>query len=451
MPATINTHHTQYDEFLPLWKKASDFIAGEEAVKAEKTTYLPKPSGMAKNDNDGSQYAAYLQRARVYDLVNGAQSAMLGLAFEKQPEGNPDEEFSVLKEDDIDFSVTVLRELALKGRYIAIVDNYAKTGVDYRVAGYVAESMINWKVDTDGQLTLAVFEEEVLVDDPEDPYSHETQSQFRVYSLEGNSYTIKLYDEEGEQLRLSESQLDVTVPRDSLDIVVFGSINLTGDCDPVPLAALVNCSIALYQLSADYRHALYMAAQPTPWVKGITKEQWELLLEQGIGSSALWWLGDEGEAQFLETSGSSINSLRQAMQDEFKIAENHAVLLTQQEGGIESAASMAMRAASQHATLHTIIRSLEEGINRLHEIIKERGGGAAKDFAVKADFTPQYANAQMVAAVSNAVGLSTVPQSVLFNLLRQAKATEKTDEELMDEISTTGGSVLPAPPPANEG
>jgi len=404
MPSKVTEKHPQYNLLLPLWEKCETFLKGEEAVKAAGTIYLPKTSGMEKSTSGAQYYEAYKSRARVYDLASQALNALLGLVLEKLPEGNPDRVFTSNGETDIDFSAHILRELFAKGRYI-LVEDYMD-GTEILTSGYTAESFINWKTDSAGKLTLAVFEEMTVA--PEG-FSHEVEKKYRVYTLEGSSYTVELFNEEGANLPVDgnvDGSETLTVPRDELPITVIGSIDLSPDCDPIPLLPIVNCALSAYQLSADYKHSLFLVAQPTPWVKGINEKAWSAIQEQGGGSAALWWLGDEGEAGYLEVTGAGIDSLRQALTDELKQAESHSVRLTQQDSGnVESGASLTVRAHAQHATIHTIIRSLEHGIAAAWETMVSRSSGRpAEEFRIQADFSPLQASAQMLAAMSNAVG-----------------------------------------------
>jgi len=441
----VATEHPDYRSNVERWIKVEDTLRGQDTIKKKGTTYLPRTGGMIKNDKSGEQYEAYKTRARFYDLTAQARSALMGLVFEKPPEGNPDAPFGLDGVTDVEFSLRALREISAKGRFIAVVDIYE--GVMARVTYYIAESMINWDTNEAGELTLAVFKEvsEVIA---EDGFTRKERIEYRVYRLVGKTVEICLYDEKGNPLELEgqDSDYTVRVQRDKLDIVVFGSLDNLPDCDPLPLEPIADCALAAYQLSADYRHALFMAAQPTPWVKGVTSKQWELMIEQGIGSSSLWWLGDEGEPAFLETTGAGIDALKQAILDELKQAETHASRITQTEKkGVEAAVSLMLRANAQQATIHSMLFSLEQGINKLNEILTEREQVRIKrePFVIHAEFTPAQATAQILAAVSNGVSQLTTPQSVLFSTLRNLKLTEKTDEELRAELDSEGGIGLP--------
>ena len=427
----ITTKHPEYSERIVQWGNNALAIKGEMFIKEEGERFLPKTQGMVKNDAAGKQYLSYKLRARFFDISAQAQSALLGLAFEKPAAGNPDNIFALSGESDATYAVRILREIIIKGRVIAIADVHDDAAA---VTLYHAETMINWGYDLTGKLTFAVFEEEVP-ENPSDPLSHDKMKVYRLWEMLDGRAQVTLYGDDS--VVIGDTVLTAL---DYLPIVIFGSIDLSPKCDPIPLSPIVECAVSAYRISADYMQALFMAAQPTPTVNGITESQWDKMIEQGIGSSALWWLGDEGTAQFLEVSGVGIEALRLAITDELKHAESHAVRLTQNDSGVESAAAMAIRSASQHATLYGMIRTLEEGVDRMNEILSQRNNlGAPEPFKITADFTPQFASSQIITALNNAVSQMNVPKSILYQTLRQMKLTEKTDDELDAELDAAGG------------
>ena len=54
----VNTTHPDYDAMLPAWLRARDVLAGEDAVKAAGTKYLPR-----LDSQSDEEYAAYKGRA----------------------------------------------------------------------------------------------------------------------------------------------------------------------------------------------------------------------------------------------------------------------------------------------------------------------------------------------------------------------------------------------------
>lgn len=421
---SIKTRHPDYDKFFPRWQKTEDFLDGQDSVKKRGELYLPKTSGMVKAGDDGTrQYNAYKHRARVPAIVEQALTGIIGLMFEKDPLGISDEVISNSGLNNTQLARDVMRDAASKGRSILVVDAAATGGNPY-VTRYPAECMINWKVDEENpnKLTLAVFEEKVSTGDE---YSHETEFQYRKYHLVDGAVVVEVYSQ-------SEEFIDSNVVSlDELPIICIGSIDTSPACDPVPLLPIADCAEAIYQLSADYRHALFLSAQPTPWVSGLQKEQWDTIKEQGIGSSALWWLGDTGATGYLESSGGGIGAIKQAITDELTQAESLAVRVAKSGSGVEAAKTVEMRAMTQHASVYTLADSVSIGITEAQRIRASWAGLAEPEpFDIRTEFSNADAWLAMFNPLNAAINAGNAPRSMLFELLRKAELTQLTDDEL---------------------
>jgi hypothetical protein len=78
MPA--NSTHADYDAALPGWIRGRDLLAGEDAVKAAGSKYLPRLDGQSDED-----YLAYQARACFSNTTRRAADAFVGLVFRKAP------------------------------------------------------------------------------------------------------------------------------------------------------------------------------------------------------------------------------------------------------------------------------------------------------------------------------------------------------------------------------
>ena len=77
---SVNTTHPEYDANLPLWLRARDVLAGEDAVKAGGEKYLPR----LEEQSDG-EYDAYRTRASFFNATARTADAYLGLVFRRPP------------------------------------------------------------------------------------------------------------------------------------------------------------------------------------------------------------------------------------------------------------------------------------------------------------------------------------------------------------------------------
>jgi len=444
----IDTHHPDYAHFSKRWRKVSDALGDEDQIKARGEAYLDKPQGMAKNDPDGTAYDAYKGRARFPEVTQQALTGIVGLVFEQDPIGASDAVITNGGQTNLELSRDMIRACAAKGRDILVVDAPPKRkggggGGRPFITRYAAEALINWKTSPTNprELTLAVFEE--AEDAADDMYGHETTTTYRRYFREGaGPVEVTRWKRENERdIRLGAP---VLLPVPFMPIVIAGSIDTSPACDPVPLMPVVFSALAYYRKSASYEQALYLTAQPTPWVSGADETLYQAILEQGIGSSVLWPVPEGGQVGFLEISAEGISELQQALAEEMRQAESHAVRLTQQSDGVESAASIGMRAATQHASVYSVADAVSIAITRAQRMRAEWAAetAPAEDFALRTDFTEAYAGEKMIAVLNQAINAGNAPRSPMFEAIRRSGLSEKTDAEMEEEIAATGALFL---------
>ena len=78
MPVT--TTHPDYDSTLPVWLRARDVFAGEDAVRAAGIRYLPRLD--LQSDDE---YAAYKARASFFNATARTGDGFVGLIFRREP------------------------------------------------------------------------------------------------------------------------------------------------------------------------------------------------------------------------------------------------------------------------------------------------------------------------------------------------------------------------------
>ena|SRR5215216_5142073 len=76
----VNSLHAEYEAFWPVWMRAPDVIAGEDAVKAAGIRYLPRLE--LQTDE---QYAVYKQRAAFYNATARTADGFVGMIFRRPP------------------------------------------------------------------------------------------------------------------------------------------------------------------------------------------------------------------------------------------------------------------------------------------------------------------------------------------------------------------------------
>jgi hypothetical protein len=74
----VNNTHEEYDAALRSWMRARDVLAGEDAVKAAGTRYLPRLEGQSDEE-----YAAYVKRASFFNATARTAEGYCGLIFRR--------------------------------------------------------------------------------------------------------------------------------------------------------------------------------------------------------------------------------------------------------------------------------------------------------------------------------------------------------------------------------
>jgi len=76
----VNSTHPDYDANLVAWQRARDVIAGEDAVKAAGTRYLPRLDSQSDDE-----YLAYKTRASFFNATARTADGFVGLIFRREP------------------------------------------------------------------------------------------------------------------------------------------------------------------------------------------------------------------------------------------------------------------------------------------------------------------------------------------------------------------------------
>ena len=123
-------------------------------------------------------------------------------------------------------------------------------------------------------------------------------------------------------------------------------------CKP-PMLDLVNMNLSHYRNSADYEHALYLTAQPTPWIAGNLDEQKK---PKSIGSGTIWYLPEDATCGMLEFTGAGITAQQKAMDDkEDRMAALGARMINDGKNRNETTDTARMRGRSEVSLLTSVV------------------------------------------------------------------------------------------------
>jgi Domain of unknown function (DUF4055) len=346
-------HFTITAERAAEWQLMRDAMDGESAVKLQGELYLAKPSGFkADPATESAKYKAYQGRAQFPEILAPSVSAMLGIVHGREIQIEIPPALEYLWEDANGeglpleaFHRRITRELLVIGRYAVLADAPEGGGEPF-LAGYCADSVINWDAD------WWVLDETGMV---RDGYKWTKQPRYRVLAMDGIAYGQALYV--GESAAPVEIQV-TAIGGKNLDRIPFAIANardLSARIETPPLIGVARAALAIYQLSADYRHQLYMSGQET--LVAINGDA-PTMVGAGVVHKMSGSEGQTPDLKYVSPSCSGIDAHLKAMEDNrISAIQAGARLLEQSKGVEESGEARKLRFASETATLTSIAQA----------------------------------------------------------------------------------------------
>lgn len=341
MAESISTryfYHQTYIDKSAQFQKLRDSFDGNEKIKAGGAVYLPVPSGMTDaSGNPTAAYTAYKTRSLFYSVPERTIRGLLGIIFRvgamfKLPDRLKVYEDAVTPEgDSLNESVRrTVMEVLLMGRHGLLLDMPEKADVNSvpYIAHYHAEDITNWKRQF--WRNKRVLSRVVLQDFPADQDGEDEARFLELYldfeNLTNGEPTYRVRRWHVGVTRSNNGQVQTITPKEDpiestptvrgkpLNYIPFyfvGPYTNKPELEKSPVLDLCDTAIAHYQVGADYRHALFMLAQPTPYIVGdLDKGE----VPRKIGATAFWVLPSKvQDLGMLEYSGNGVASLLDAL------------------------------------------------------------------------------------------------------------------------------------------
>ena len=478
----VNSTHAEYDDNADAWSRARDVIAGEAAVKAGGTRYLPRLDSQSDDD-----YAAYKGRASFFNATARTLEGFIGLIFRRPPFikvpgndtalGRTIAEFlndaDLLGTPFIPYAKNVVSEVVAVGRAGTLIDWEGGTEERAYASLYRAEDILNWKVErVEGRNipTMVVLREPVEVDG-DDGFTTTTEEQIRVLRLVGSKVTgqKKTPGEEPQaggrrcmvevwrKAKSAPSRLDGTAgsrrrgngalpakgdwdlleervplrlgkPLPLLLLFVFhGPRHSWPACDKLPLADIIAVNLDHYRLDADYKHGIHFTALPTAWVSGFDKSA-----TLRIGSSTAWVTETTGAtAGFLEFTGHGLITFERAMdRDERLLAVLGSRLLESQKKVGETAQAIELRQSGENSVLGNAAANVGASLTQVMRWVHWWNSTEAStdDVApdrvlveLNADFSAKGLAAEEITAVVSAWQAGAISRDTMTELFRRGE------------------------------
>lgn len=447
--AGVDTKHPDYIDRAAEWQTMRNTARGAQEIAAQGELYLPMPSGFrSQSDGGAAMYGAYAKRAQFPDILAPTLRGMVGVIHRVEAQitgleaGNP---LAGLWETATPDGLTlealhrrITSELLLMGRYALLADVPQGGGAPY-LAGYAAESLINWSVDRD----FYVLDESCLV---RTDFEWRQEQKYRVLRLDGK-YTAQRYNgtEPGETVE-PKAVKDASIA--TIPFTVMGPRDLAVTPDEPPLIGVARASLALYRLDADYRHQLYSTGQET-WVT-INAES-PSFLGSGVTVSLKGEPGLQPDAKYVGPSGTGIDAHRTAIQDERANAvAAGSALFDNEQGQGESGEARKLRLGAQRATLTSIALASAAGLEKALRFAAMFVGQDPNDIVVKPNlqFVDQVMNPLDAANLVKVWQAGAISKQTLYENLQRGEvaSAERTFEEEEELIAKDQEGIEPEEP-----
>jgi hypothetical protein len=437
-------HHRTYDRRRKQYDMVRDTLEGEERVNEQGQAYLPKPSAMTQND-----YAAYLTRAHYYPVAERTLRGMCGLALRNDPQIKLPprlermRQSATFKGHSLDVLIEdLLRETLSVGRIACVLDyptEGAKPTDPPFISVFDAESILDYKeslVEGRSRLTMLRLREDH--DDGE-------VERHLLYTLEPH-LLVRRYEMEGENEIPVGEDLIPTINGKALftiPAVIISPYNLQADPEKPPFLDLVTVSLSHYRNCADYEHALYLTAQPTPYITGNISQKEK---PSTIGSSDIWCLPDGATAGMLEFTGAGVSAIRTAIEDKKnEMASLGARMIHDGINRNESSDTAKMRGRAEMSLLVASVKMVEAALQMLLTWAAEWTGSQASDVSVtlSKDFIQSQMDANTMNGLLKMWQAGAISHETLVENLQRGEIipADRSFAEEADRIEAEGGDM----------
>ena len=414
---SVDYEHSQYKDILVDWDLLGDLYAGEKAIKASGTRYLPQLLGQ-----DSDEYTAYKTRGEFFNALARTVQGLTGSVFRRKPEVIIPEDMKPLLENItstgksiFNLSKDVVLESLKYGRCGLLSDKDGTEGEPY-ISFYGPKNIINWAttlINGKEILSLLVLKEQVSELDDFEPVIME---QIRVLRLEDGVCSVEVYikGEDDDEYALVDDPIELQIQGKRIDYIPFSFIG-TEDNEPKPnkppLLDLGYINISHWRKSVDLAHGLHFAALPTPWAAGFDSRE-----KLFIGPTHAW-VSSEPNAScgYLEFSGSGLKSIEEALdRNESQMAALGARLIDKPRDQVETAETARIHQAGETSSLVSIVRTISEGITQALKYVAMWKSLPCEDilFTLNTDFidtslTPQQLSALVATLQTGSISQDT--------------------------------------------
>jgi Domain of unknown function (DUF4055) len=474
------------------WTLIEDCIAGDEAIKAKKTEYLPQPNATDRSPENTARYDAYRNRAVFYNVVANTAKGLVGQVFNADPVSEYPEELEPLWYDADGRGVTLVQQakktltaILTKGRCGLLVDfpKGKDDGTPFTrqevlegtarptIVFYGARDIVNWRhkiVNAVSVLSLVVLCEDYIIKD--DGFEIKRGKEYRVLRLtDADEYVVETWRRKNDDEDGPFELYDRTVPRNAkgaafayIPFYFVGAENNDPSVDKPPMYDMAVLNIAHYRNSADYEDSVWMVGQPTPYFAGLT-ESWVTEVLKGtiqLGSRAAVPLPEGASAGLLQAEPNSM--VKEAMEQKERQMVALGAQLVEQKQVQRTLGEAKMENSVVNSTLtscaHNTSQAIEAALISAAQFVQAEVDPNAITFQLSTDYaitklTPderrQLLTEWQGGLLSFTEARAQLRQSAIASLDDDEARAEidKDMESAIDLAQQTGGNTDPNNPP----
>lgn len=443
----VENKHPEWTDRIEEWALMRHCIRGEKEVKAKGEDYLPMPSGFTTHADAGVKaYNSYRARAQFPEIVNPTIQGMVGVIHRTDAQVDLPKAMEAIAEratkDGLSlaaFHRRITAELLATARYSILVDAALEGSELPWLAGYSAESLINW----DDDRTLFVLDESGLM---LDGFKWEHRKSFRALRLQDGAYTQEVYQEGSSEPEIIQPSARGRSKLEEIPFVVIGATDLSTSTEEPPLMGVSRAAIAQYQLCADYRWQLFMSGQETLFIINADAPG---QIGAGVVVSLKAGEGGTPDAKYVGPSGSGIEAHRTAISDQQEAAAAAgAKMFDTGTKAAESGDALKIRFAAQTATLISVAQASAAGLEKALRYVALMIGSNPDEVVVKpnlsfidATLTPDQAVALMKLWQGSAISKQTLYENLQRGEIASADRSFEDEEDLIEAEGESLGMV----------
>lgn len=461
----VETANPEYDKLASKWRRCRDVSSGQDAVHEAGELYLPRLKDQAWDD-----YCAYKTRAGFFNATWRTVAGLRGMLFRKPPVIEvPNNVLPLL--DSVTESAQPFWILALEAVEECLVVGRAGVLVDYPVVVdetitradalllklrptmslYETEAIVNWKEETFNSqkiLTRVVLKEARVASDPDDEFSSNVVTIYRVLDLIEGIYRTRIFAKPANGIEFVQEGEAIFPkmngqPLGFIPFYFLGVDDSTACPDEPPLIDLVDVNLSHYRTNADYEHGCHFTGLPTGWISGHTLEQGDKIF---LGSqSMLVFPNPDTKVGFLEFSGAGLKCLFDNLErKEQQMAILGARMLEGQKKAAEATDTAMLHRAGEASMLASMAQSISVSMQKALQVFSDwAGGSGGVVFELNRDFFPTSMDAGQLTALVTSWQYGAISKETLFENLKQAEiiSDTKTFEEQEIEIANAAPTL----------